>query len=65
MTEVEKAIARILGMTPAFKGLKEKRQTDTKIVIKADKVMQEKQVRMCDASVVGETANLSKALNQG
>ena len=62
LTPVEQSVWRILGKTPGFIGVTD-RKSDSKIVLKKSKNTNDIQARICNATVTGETTGLTRAMN--
>ena len=62
LTSVEEAVWRILGKTPGFIGVVDKK-SDSKVVIKRSKNTNDMQAKMYNATVTAETPGLTRALN--
>ena len=64
LTDIEKAIERILGKTPEFIGVVQE-AGHSKIQMKKGMRHNDLQAKICQAEMVGETPNLVKMLNTG
>ena len=64
LTNIEKAIERILGKTPEFIGVVQDKG-NSKIQMKRGMHHNDLQARICNADMLGETPNLVKVTNTG
>ena len=62
LTPIEQAVWRILGKTPGFIGVVD-RKSDSKIVMKKTRNTNDLQAKICNASMNAETIDLTRALN--
>ena len=62
LTAIEEAVWRILGKTPGFVGIVD-RKTDSKIVMKRSARNNDLHAKVCNATMVGQTTGLTRAMN--
>ena len=64
LNEIDKAILRILGDSPAFKGVSDA-TSDSKIELTRTYRMIDHMAQRCQTEIVAETPSLTKAMNTG